>query len=104
MKQDRIANEFSEEEKLFLMSRTRIVDYSLNELIYDKIHDKLDSYKLILEGKIGIFYPDQNKIAKIEDKYSSIVYLTEQEAVNKRLKRQKNNRKKQNTIDKINSQ
>lgn len=104
MKQDRIANEFSEEEKLFLMSRTRIVDYSPNERIYDKIHDKLDSFNLILEGKIGIFYPDQNKIAKIEDKYSSIVYLTEQEAVNKRLKRQKNNRKKQNTIDKINSQ
>jgi hypothetical protein len=86
------------------MSRTRIVDYSPNERIYDKIHDKLDSFNLILEGKIGIFYPDQNKIAKIEDKYSSIVYLTEQEAVNKRLKRQKNNRKKQNTIDKINSQ
>ena len=77
MNKEKVLNEFTDDDKKLLMSRTKLVHYLPNERVYDKMSDKLDSFNLILEGKVGIFHYDQTKIAKIEDKYSSIVYLTE---------------------------
>ena len=57
-------------------------------------HEKLDSFNLIVRGTIGIFYPDHKKINKIQDKLTTIVYLNEAEANERRERKQKNTRRK----------
>ena len=46
----------------------------------------IDSFNLIIEGKIGIFYPDLAKLKLITEPLTRIVYINEHEAEQRRLK------------------
>ena len=59
------------------MGKLRIWNYAPGERIYDKNTDKIDSFHLILDGKVGIFNPEKKEISKIADKYTTIVYCNE---------------------------
>lgn len=65
----------------------KIKRLSAGERIYQSL-DKLDTFNVIIKGKVGIFYPDLAKIKQIQDQNPTrIVCITESEANIRRIKR-----------------
>ena len=51
--------------------------------------DKIDSFNLILKGRMGIYYPDLNKIKICSNPITRIMYLNEAEAKKRRERKMK---------------
>lgn len=87
MTQRKILDEFQEEDKLLTMTKFRLKRFKPSQRIYDM--NKVDSFNIILDGKVGIFIEDHFKTKKLELSSShtrdcGIVTLTEDEAEERR--------------------
>ena len=49
----------------------------------------LDHFYLIVQGRVGIFYPDHQALKQIQDPIHRLVYINEAEAKRRLLKRNK---------------
>lgn len=67
------------QDKVDLARSFKIKHLKPGQKVYKK-HNELDSFYLIVEGHIGIFYPDHQKVKEFETQPSRIVYLTEEDA------------------------
>lgn len=69
-------NTYTLQDQLDLAKSFEKVILRPGERIYQPKNDKLDSFNIILKGKVGIFYPEISKLKKLLEDPTRVVALT----------------------------
>lgn len=101
MTQKKVREEFEEEDKLTTMAKFRLKRFKPSQRIYEM--NKLDSFNLILDGKVGIFIEDHQKTKKLEisslqSRDYGITFLDEVEAEERRERKRQNSLRKRQQV------